>query len=376
MTKLLNQISALLALLFALTATAQPSFVEGHPAPEMEALFQQTNGWIGGDGVYSVALTPERTLWLFSDTWIGKVRDNKRIKPTLVNNTLAIQDGRGPNTKLQFIVRSNANNRPAAFVTPEDQHGWFWLQSGACLNSRLFFFMAQIEKTDAPGVFSFRQCSQSLAVVTNPLAPLFDWHIEQKKLPWVDFTSEHSINFGAADLVDGGFLYVYGTDDEFHSQRSERYLTVARVPTSSVADFSTWRFYAEGQWLTDSHHATKMLGGLATEFSVSYLPKIARYLLVYTDHGLSPKILIRTARHPWGEWSAATTVYRCPEMSRDKRIFCYAAKAHPSQGTDDALMISYVANSYDVGQVIADASLYWPRFVRVPLASTTNIMAK
>jgi hypothetical protein len=56
-------------------------------------------------------------------------------------------------------------------------------------------------------------------------------------------------------------------------------------------------------------------------------------------------------------------------MSKDKRIFCYAAKAHPSQGTDDALMISYVANSYDVGQVITDASLYWPRFVNVPLAS-------
>jgi hypothetical protein len=57
-------------------------------------------------------------------------------------------------------------------------------------------------------------------------------------------------------------------------------------------------------------------------------------------------------------------------MSKDKRLFCYAAKAHASQATDDALMISYVVNSRDVEQVIDDATLYWPRFVRVSLIPT------
>jgi hypothetical protein len=135
-----------------------------------------------------------------------------------------------------------------------------------------------------------------------------------------------------------------------------------------VADFSAWRYYAGGQWITDYGKATRLVGEMATEYSVSYLPKLGQFVLVYTDHGLSPKIQVRTSRTPWGEWSTANTIYHCPEMSQDKRIFCYAAKAHPSQGTDDTLMISYVANSRDVGQVIADATLYWPRFVRIPLA--------
>jgi hypothetical protein len=52
-------------------------------------------------------------------------------------------------------------------------------------------------------------------------------------------------------------------------------------------------------------------------------------------------------------------------MERDKRIFCYAAKAHSSQGSDDELVLSYVANSFDFWQVVADARLYWPRFVSV-----------
>jgi hypothetical protein len=85
---------------------------------------------------------------------------------------------------------------------------------------------------------------------------------------------------------------------------------------------------------------------------------------------LSSKIQVQTAPTPWGNWSAPATVYQCPEMGKDKNIFCYAAKAHPEEEAGGAIIISYVANSFDFGQVIADASLYWPRFVRVPDSRT------
>jgi len=148
------------------------------------------------------------------------------------------------------------------------------------------------------------------------------------------------------------------------------------VPINRVADFSAWRYYAGGEWSADFRKARRLAGGMASECSVSFLPKLGQYALVYTDLGLSPKIQVRTSRTPWGEWSAPSTVYQCVEMFEDKRIFCYAAKAHPVPGADDALMISYVANSYDFGQVIADAGLYWPRFVRVPLTQVSGRIAK
>ena len=367
-----KHIAVLLALFFVLSAAAQPSIVKGRPAPEMDALFQQTNGWIGGDGAYSVALTPERTLWLFSDTWIGNVRDGKRTNVTMVNNTLALQDGRGAAAKLQFIVRRDTDNKPVAFITPDDKHGWFWLWAGAYVDKQLFLFLPQIDSTGEAGAFGFRHIGQSLGVVTNPLAPPLEWKIEQHKLPCFEFSSDRHQTFGAATLVDGGYLYIYGTDEDIRPGKLERYLTVARVPTNHVADFSAWRYYVSGQWSPDYHQATRIANRLATECSVSFLPKLGQYVLVYTDEGLSPKIQVRTSPTPWGEWSAPSTVYQCPEMLKDKRVFCYAAKAHPSQGTDDALMISYVANSYDVGQVIDDASLYWPRFVRVPVAPASD----
>jgi hypothetical protein len=54
-------------------------------------------------------------------------------------------------------------------------------------------------------------------------------------------------------------------------------------------------------------------------------------------------------------------------MSRDKRLFCYGAKAHPTLSSGQDLVVTYVVNSFDFWQVAREARLYWPRFVRVRL---------
>jgi hypothetical protein len=364
----------LFVILFALAARAQIPFARGQPAPKLDALFQRTNGWIGGDGAYSVLLFPPgQTVWLFSDTWIGQVSDGHRTNQTMVNNTLAIQDGLDPHAKVQFIVRHDADGKPIAFLTPEDKRGWFWFHSGAFIDGRLFLFLTQMESTGAGGAFGFRQIGESLVVVTNPLAPPLEWHIQQQKLPCFEFGPERHQTFGAACLVaSDDYLYIYGTDENIRPAKLERFLTVARVPLNCVSDVSAWRYFTGEIWEADFHHATHLADRMATECSVSFLPKLGQYILVYTDGGLSPKIQVRTSRIPWGKWSAASTVYECPEMAKDKKLFCYAAKAHPGLLPDDALTISYVVNSRDVAQVITDASLYWPRFVRIPLAPVSR----
>ncbi len=55
-------------------------------------------------------------------------------------------------------------------------------------------------------------------------------------------------------------------------------------------------------------------------------------------------------------------------MKWDKKIFCYAAKAHPMLATaPDELIVTYAANSYDLAELMDNAQLYWPRFVRVTM---------
>jgi hypothetical protein len=368
----MNRSSVLSALFVAIlaqeSARTQPStirFGKAEPDFRLNALFQRSESWIGGDGAYSVPVEDDRLLWLFSDTWVGKVERGKRQAATIVNNTAALQEGLGADAKIRFVIRRLADGKATALLTSADGRGWLWLQAGICVNDRLYLFLAQVEKTGAGGVFGFRLIGQWLGVVSNPRDDPTAWRVNQKKLSCTLFGPRREINFGAGVLRDGDYVYIYGTDEEITAGFRDRHLLVARVRVAELENFAAWRFYRDGQWQTDYRSASPIAGEMASECSVSFLPKLKRYVLVYTHRGLSDRILARTAASPEGRWSDPAVLHRCPEMAWDKKIFCYAAKAHPALAADDELVVSYVANSFDFWQIAADARLYWPRFIRV-----------
>lgn len=337
------------------------------PFAEQNALFAQTEGWIGADGAYSVALGPGRTLWLFSDTWVGSVRDGKRCDATIVNNSAAIQEGQGKSATIRFFVARGSDGQPRALISPKDGRGWFWLQAGAVAGGKLVVFLSQIESTGEPGVFGFRQIGQWIGLVDNPLEEPTSWRVSQIRLPYARFDAGREVTFGAALLQSEGILYVYGTDEDIRPGSRERFLILSRVPANKVADFAAWEFFHDGEWSRDFDKASRLVPDMASECSVTYLPECGQYVLVYTERGLSERVLARTAAAPWGLWSDPETIYRCPEAGWDPRVLCYAAKAHGSLSSKDELVFSYVANSSDFWHVAADARLYWPRFVRLSL---------
>ncbi len=352
------------------SAVAPPglSFAQAQPYPAMNALFEQKDGWIGADGAHSVDLGEKHRLWLFSDTWVGQVRGGKRFGATVINNSVGVQEGSGATSRVRFAVRRDANRKPGPIFIPADGRGWFWLQAGARVDQNLYVFLSQVSKTSATGVFGFRQIGQSLGIVSNPDDDPALWRCEQRKLPCTIFSPERELTFGAAVLDDNGFLYIYGTDEVIRPTLHDRYLIVARVRQSRIGDFTAWRFYDGHGWSANFRDSKRMLRRMASEGSVSYLPDVKQYVLVYTEGGLSESILARTAPEPTGPWSASTVLYQCPEAGRDKKIFCYGAKAHSTLAHGKELIVSYIANSFDFWQVAADATIYLPRFIRVKYA--------
>jgi Domain of unknown function (DUF4185) len=351
--------------LISLALGAEPPVVKSAtPAPELDALFQRADGWIGADGAYSVILSPKRTLWLFSDTWVGKVRDGRRTDATIVNNTVGVQEGAGG--RVTYSVARGPDGKPAALIVPADGRGWFWLQAGAADRGRLSLFLNQVEKTDDKSVFGFRSVGLWLGTVADADKPPESWRVEQVKMPNAVFSKDRTLAWGAAVLRVGDDLYVYGTDERRGKASLDRQMVVARVPAASVGTFAAWRYFRDGVWGEDFRSVSPLAGDVATEYSVTPFGK--RYLAVYTERGLSPRIMGRTADRPWGPWSAPFLLYECSEMSRDKKVFCYAAKAHAALSSDQDLVVSYVVNSLDFWQVAREARLYWPRFVRVRLA--------
>jgi hypothetical protein len=352
-----------MALVPLLLGSGPPVVESAAPANELDALFERTDGWIGADGAYSVALSQNRTLWLFSDTWVGRIRGGQRTDATIVNNTVGVQEG--PGKRLTYSIARWPDGKPRALIVPADGRGWFWLQAGMACQGELSLFLNQVEKTDDNSVFGFRAIGLWLGSVANADERPERWRVQQVKMPNTVFSHDRVLAWGAAALRVRDDLYVYGFDDRRGKGAFNRQMVLARVPARSVSDMVAWRYFHDGLWSEDFHNPSHLAGDIACEYSVTPLGN--RYLAVYTESGLSPRIMGRTADQPWGPWSAATVLYECPEMSRDKKVFCYAAKAHPSLSSGNDLVVSYVVNSFDLRQVVCDATLYWPRFVRVTL---------
>src|SRR5262249_61085079 len=109
-------------------------------------------------------------------------------------------------------------------------------QAGAYVDNTLFAFLSQIEKTGQTGGFGFRQVGQWLGIISNPDDDPTLWRCEQVKLPCTIFSPERQLTFGAAHLLENGYLYAYGTDEAIKLTDRDRYLIVARVPLSPIRD--------------------------------------------------------------------------------------------------------------------------------------------
>jgi hypothetical protein len=340
----------------------------GKAAPEWDALFQRDSGWIGADGNYSIPLNGDTTLWLFSDTFVGRVKDGKRLDARMINNSIALQHG---TNAPEFFYGTTANGQPASFITPEhgSPRGYFWLGHGIRTARRLYFFMQRVVTVQSGTPFGFKVQDDWLAEVANPDAPPPQWRITQTQVPFTEVLEKGALIFGGAVLREGEYVYVFGGDSRPKAEKAgaPNGLVLARVPEKRLADFEQWRFLANGVWQADYKKLTPIFSNVGSEFSVSWLPGRREYAAVYSD-GIGGNILVRLAPGLTGPWGNPNQVFHCPEMDWPTKAFCYAAKAHPELATaPDELLITYAANAWDFWDLFKDARLYWPRFVRVNL---------
>lgn len=339
--------------------------VEARRAPEWERPFAGSQGWLGADAVYSVPLDGERLLWLFGDTFVGRVEDGRRVDCTIVNNSLGLQATRSADAEIRFYFGSDEGDKPTAFFAPQDDRGWFWPLDAVDASGRLTNFLARMERAEQPGPFGFQFVDQWVAVTDNPQDEPSTWRTTLHRVPFAEFEGNDARTWGSALLVDGDQAYIYGIDERGTGLARKR-LIVARAPAARIEDFGAWRFYSDEAWRDDAAAVTPLADGLANEFSVDRLPGGRGLVLVYTEIGIGGRIVARFAENPAGPWSRPLLLYTCPE-DRDERLFTYAAKAHGWGATEDELLVSYCVNSFDFARLFEDAAQYRPRFVRVRL---------
>lgn len=351
-----------IVLLLLTACQAQPR-IRVEPIPHYDAAFERTSGWTGGDGAYSTPLGGERVLWMFGDTFVGRVENGRRVGSRLINNSAAIQTGRIPSdAALAFSYRTLADGIPSALLQPADGVGWLWPYHGVRTAEGLFLFVLQIEPAEGPAAFGFKLISTWLCKIPNPDEPPERWNLSQQKIPW---GNERRL-FGSSVLLQGGYCYIYGTVDDVAGGLTVKHMIVARVPADRIGDFDSWRFFSDGHWVSEVERAGRVCENVAGELSVSYQSAQDRFVMVYSEGGLSPNIVLRFSPRPEGPWGEPKQVYRCPEAGWDPRIFCYAAKGHPElAAAADELIVTYMANATEIELLESDARLYRPRFIKI-----------
>lgn len=346
--------------------SAPPAF-KVHKDPALERMFRHKKGWIGGDAADSVPLGKDRVLWLFGDSFLGRIQGGRRMIDAMVRNTVAIQQGLKPENARITFYHGTAGGSSGAIFTPGAGKGWFWpCQGGIRTREGLYIFLLRIVTTPhESSPWGFRTDGMVLAKISNPDAEPDQWIIHQYKVPYYfrdQFGNERS--FGIPQQRKGIWVFLSGLD--YDMKNGTRYLLAARIRSERLEDFTSWEFRSRGGWTKNFHKATRLCDRVGAELSITELQGIGRHLLVTTENGLSDRIVLRASPTPWGPWGPAVTLYHAPEPRRDRSILCYAAKAHPELARrDDELVVSYVCNTTDPGKLSENPRLYMPEFLRV-----------
>jgi len=345
------------------------------PWPEADALFHQDPRWRGADDAFSVDLGTGRAVWLFADTAVATSARRTRAESCVVRNSVGLMTGSDPEqAAMTFHWRRGGDGAPESFFPrgadacyPARDDAWFWPGDGERLGADgpLLVFLLRIRRDPAAKPpWDFDGDGWAAVRIPNPDADPSDWRVERaatRPNPWNIVVGSGSV------LARGDWLYAFATREPTFD------VYLARWPLSAAAagDLSSpewWTGEARGGFVEQSEldGAPKALfRDGQPEFTVHEVSG-GGLVAVQTIGFGAATIGYRTAPSITGPWSDVREVWRPPESSR-KGALVYGAKAHPEIDADGALAVTYIASNFDLKTVLADESLYYPRFVRLRL---------
>ncbi|MBS1260862.1 MAG: hypothetical protein MAG453_00178 [Calditrichaeota bacterium] len=376
-------LAAGLSLAGALVQPARAEVWEVEPAPEWTELFDTNSGWTGADGIYSIPIDGDespggantrRTLFVFSDTFIGEVNgDGERLPgTTMVHNTLAWMPPGGPDPgPVQFWYRGDDEDPGSVFVpdTPDSEPGDdYWPGDGIVHDGAVYYLAGMMYSEDdwfyQRGVAMIRLPLSS----RPPLLPYQQWDVplyvpESGDRGAISFTGGIMANTESAGAPEpDGYIYIYGNESVWLN----KFLLVARAPEQQFPYVNQWTFWDGEGWSENIGDAARMTDRISPENSVTPLPD-GRFILVFQLDTITRYVAFRIGDTPHGPWGPFRIIYAAPEPDvwPDLPVYTYNAKAHPHLSEPGELLISYNVNVNDFWAHFDHADIYRPRFIRL-----------
>ncbi|MEB2344963.1 MAG: DUF4185 domain-containing protein [Deltaproteobacteria bacterium] len=324
--------------------------------------FPYQEGWLGGDGAYSVPLSSRRSVWLFGDTFVGRPDQADRVGASLVHNSIGISECRGGRFAIDYAWGRAPDGTARAFLErPGGSAGWWWLFGGFVHESRLYLGLLEVERSAPQGSLAlpFRTGATALARIENPGDEPQRWRVEV--LPLARGTAGFPMS---AFALSAPHLYLYTWREEADG-RHPRILTrlplAALEATPAELPDRLETFAGDGRWLAGFRpgEARVVMDDSASEMSIRHHPESGRWLALYGHPELSGRfpgtrpsdaVYLRSAPAPEGPWSERRLVFRIPELApgpgADPNLGCYAAKEQPQFSRPGSLTFTYVCNLF------------------------------
>lgn len=336
--------------------------VEKDPA-YTQMLAPRTNGWLGSDVAKSIPLPNNRTVWLFGDTFIGRVENGARVPGArFINNSVGLEDRLVPPPS--NIIYYWGTNQTSFFPHQAGTPGsLYWPTSGLYYRGELFIFCYSVSS-------GLNLANTTMIRVTNPLTPPPSW-------TWtaMDFgLGGNNLGFHTSIYVEEPYIYFMGHERKGGSDRAvlARMLGDHLVNGGLAESLEYWGLVdGQPQWTTSRDNLVPLFSPGVTESDIQYLPHLDLFVTT-TYNPFQPRISVVAARKLTGPWSELACLYDVPEYNEVSfGIISYAARFHPQLSTSpNVLYMSYATNAFgDIDPLFTPEGLriYAPQMLRIEI---------
>lgn len=357
------------------------------PDPAWDALFQaygNTSGaWSGGDGAQSLVLPDGSTVWFFADTFLGQVGPGNTRSPFTTglahNSAVLYRDGHlGPT----YAAAPGPGGYNAAtdytWVSPPPPYPadrYELINGNQVIDHGTVYKFYQLADRDLhPGGFEYKLVgtvieSFSLDPTADTLSPAGG-----TPLGIEDSAGSNPVIWGAATLVSGGYIYIYGVKP-YNGGAAPFPLYLARVPVGGLAAGDAWQYYdgapgcspSSSAWATDPRSATALRTGASAGFSVTDVN--GTYVLLTSDtsgDGSVDDAVAYYAQCPSG-FSPGSPRYLVYQPRLPSGYLAYEYRIVPQFSSGSGVLVSYSLDTTVAGGNFGDITTYRPRFLDVKL---------
>ncbi len=323
-----------------------------------------SEGFAGGDVGASVELQDGRRLFVFGDTLRASDFDGQRF---VRNSMLVFSPGCG-----QVVM---PHDHGALVPDREDGVG-YWPMSIARIERQghdiVGVGLQRVRSTGGSGVFDFEILGPAVARFDVPRGGVPELQSVRDIGP--DRADTNQPMWGAAAVVDGGWVYLYGTSRPADAGLNGFDLRVARTRPESVGDPATWQYWDGRAWSARARSAVELIdhrGGVSQTLSVFRVGR-TWYALSKRDEVLGTDLTVWTAPSAAGPFTVQPASASIPSDAVSGTLR-YMPLAHPDLLPEPGtVVVSYSVNNTDFEVVRDDPRRYRPRFLRVALPRRTG----